>query len=214
VSRDNANSGGAVVPGKTVPGLLIVIAGPSGAGKDSLLSYAQKVLEAESGLLFVRRVITRQPDGETEDHDSLTPSEFLAVEQQGLFAVTWEAHGLRYGVPSSALQHVSAGGTAVLNGSRSALPAIRAAFPSVTGILVTARPEILAARLAGRRRESAEEIVERLGRTISADDNMAYVIENNDKLETAGERLAGLIQALAGNREHALSGDKAEIVPV
>ncbi|HZX84797.1 MAG TPA: phosphonate metabolism protein/1,5-bisphosphokinase (PRPP-forming) PhnN, partial [Reyranella sp.] len=58
------------------PGLLVLVVGPSGAGKDTLLAYACRQL-TEHDVLFARRHITRASD-HTEDHLSI---DFAAFEQ-------------------------------------------------------------------------------------------------------------------------------------
>lgn len=146
------------------PGKLVVVVGPSGAGKDSLIARAKQELSGNRSVLFVRRVVTRSVSS-TEDHACMSQSEFAAACKSGQFAVHWKAHGLSYGVPAAVRVHLSAGGVAVLNGSRAALPDIRAAFDRVTVIHVTAHPAIVAERLKSRGRESGADIVRRLQRS-------------------------------------------------
>lgn len=177
-------------------GTLIVVVGPSGAGKDSLINYARARLSSDPAFLFVRRTVTRTADATSEDHDSLTPDEFAAAAADGCFAVVWEAHGLRYGIPASARAHIAAGGIAVANGSRAALPGILDVFGSVKVVHVTARPDVLASRLAMRGREDADTIQARLERTLSETAGCGGWIEidNSGELAIAGERLLAVIR--------------------
>jgi ribose 1,5-bisphosphokinase len=101
--------------------------------------------------------------------------------------VHWNAHGLSYGIPATVHAHIGSGGVALVNGSRAALPDIRAAFGKIVIIHVTARPEILAERLAGRGRESEADILRRLQRaTIDVPGCEDWVeIDNSGALETA-----------------------------
>ncbi len=146
-------------------GTVLVVVGPSGAGKDSLIGHARQELAGDPAVLFVRRTVTRTAVAAAEDHDCLSVDEFAAALEAGRFAVSWDAHGLRYGIPSCVRRHLGQGGVAVVNGSRAALPDICSAFGRVTVVHVTARPEILAARLAGRGRESEADILRRLRRS-------------------------------------------------
>ncbi|MFU0507530.1 hypothetical protein [Pseudaminobacter sp. NGMCC 1.201702] len=106
-----ASTGGGVAQG-----LLIAVVGASGAGKDSLMTYARERLGADPAVLFVRRAITRPARIDAEDHDSLSVDAFLAAQASGAFAVAWEAHGLHYAIPATAHRHLAAGGVAVING--------------------------------------------------------------------------------------------------
>jgi ribose 1,5-bisphosphokinase len=168
-------------------GKLLVVVGPSGAGKDSLIARARQDLSGDTSVLFVRRVVTRTAVASTEDHDCLSPNEFAIARASGQFAVHWDAHGLSYGIPATVHAHIGSGGVAVVNGSRAALPDIRAAFGKIVIIHVTARPEVLAERLAGRGRESKTDILRRLQRAPidvpGCEDRVE--IDNSGALETA-----------------------------
>jgi ribose 1,5-bisphosphokinase len=145
-------------------GTMIVVVGPSGAGKDSLINAARNHFRSDSSVGFVRRVITRPVDGETEDHISVSPEDFAIMNQGHRFAVSWEAHGLHYGIPVETLDELAAGRTLICNGSRGALAAFTGAFVSLAVIEVSARPEVIAERLALRGRETPSEIERRLAR--------------------------------------------------
>ncbi|MGV0876838.1 phosphonate metabolism protein/1,5-bisphosphokinase (PRPP-forming) PhnN [Martelella sp. FLE1502] len=175
---------------------MIVVVGPSGAGKDSVINYAATVLRSHPRFAVVRRVITRPSDHDSEIHETMTPDAFAAKKAVGDFAVSWSAHGLDYGIPAEHRAFVANGGVALCNGSRKALDDFRSAFARLTVVNVTARPEILAARLAARGRESAEQIAARLARSTMAvhGDFDVVTIDNSDALETAGDRLVALIR--------------------
>ncbi|GLR50834.1 ribose 1,5-bisphosphate phosphokinase PhnN [Shinella yambaruensis] len=182
-------------------GTMVVVVGPSGAGKDSVMSYAARHFAGEPRLGFVRRVITRPPDAGGEAHEAVDAAGFQARAAAGAFAVSWDAHGLSYGIPRETLDQLSEGMTLVANGSRSALPAFAAAYGRLKIVQITARADILAARLAARGRESAEAIARRLDRAvpeIAAADTV--VIDNSGALEEAGDAFVRLLaSALARN---------------
>ena len=181
-------------------GAMVIVIGPSGAGKDSLINYARERLAPDPAFLFVRRAVTRTANSGAEDHRSLTQAEFAAAACKGQFAVVWEAHGLQYGIPASACAHVEAGGIAIANGSRVALPEILACFGKATIVHVTARPDVLAGRLAMRRREDAKTIQARLARKppeivrCSADRSRWIEIDNSGELPSAGEILLSVLR--------------------
>lgn len=144
-------------------GRLVLVVGPSGAGKDTLINLARECLAGDENVLFVRRVVTRAAGG-VEDHDCLSPEAFEAAEAAGAFALSWRAHGLGYGIPASAADAVAAGRCVVCNASRGIVAEARARFPRVEVVQVSAPAEVLAERLAARGRESAEDVAARVRR--------------------------------------------------
>lgn len=185
-------------------GGLIAVVGPSGAGKDTLLDHARTALAGDDRIVFVRRVITRPCDGGTEDHDTLSVAEFDRAELSGAFSVAWSAHGLRYGLPSSLESQIAAGKVLIANVSRGVIPALRAAYPAVAVVEITARPDILAARLGARGRETQAEVEARLARTVAADHTAgAIVLDNSGAKDIAGDRLVAIIRRMAAGHEMA-----------
>ena len=178
-------------------GRMVVVVGPSGAGKDTLMAYAAGRLQGCDDVCFVRRVITRASGAGGEDHEGVTDADFDMLETSGRFVVSWNAHGLKYGIPTETLDHLSRGGMVIANGSRSALGRFKEAFPALTVINVTARPEVLAARLEARGRETREEILKRLERSTLAviGDYDVVTIDNSGPLEQAGEALVAALAA-------------------
>ncbi|MGB3406079.1 MAG: phosphonate metabolism protein/1,5-bisphosphokinase (PRPP-forming) PhnN [Jannaschia sp.] len=142
-------------------GQLIAVVGPSGVGKDSLIDG---LATRDTTLRPVRRVITRPGDAGGEDFESVDEETFAERVSDGDFCLHWEAHGLRYGIPSEALVAVSAGEWQLANLSRGSIEAAAHVFPALTVLSVTAAPHILAVRLSGRGRETPEEIARRLAR--------------------------------------------------
>ncbi|WP_296101638.1 phosphonate metabolism protein/1,5-bisphosphokinase (PRPP-forming) PhnN [uncultured Agrobacterium sp.] len=189
-------------PGPNLLGTMIVVVGPSGAGKDTLIDYAAERLRDNRDVHFVRRIITRDSDAGGENHEGCSEETFQRKKVAGEFCVSWSAHGLHYGIPASVKQHLKKGGVAVANGSRSALPHFRAAFPNLKVVVVTARPEILSARLANRGRESMSEIMGRLDRKVEAicDSFDVTTIDNSGEIEEAGSVLLALLQSSISTR--------------
>lgn len=143
-------------------GRLIAVVGPSGVGKDSVMAG---LAAARPDLRLVRRVITRAPELGGEDYTAVTVSEFETMAAQGNFCIHWRAHGLCYGIPAEVLGAVQQGATCLANLSRSALPEAARIFPALKVLNIAATPETLANRLAGRGRESADDIAGRLAQS-------------------------------------------------
>lgn len=164
---------------------LVLVVGPSGAGKDTLINLAARHFADDRRVTFVRRVVTRTADA-SEDHDTMDETEFSAAQARGEFALSWQAHGLSYGVPVAALEGVE---VAVCNVSRAVIFEARRGFAAVSVVYVTAPPEILAARLAARGRETG--IADRLARKIEHDPlaDADLVIDNRATPQAGAEPL-------------------------
>ena len=171
----------------------MLVVGPSGAGKDTLISIAAARLGAQTRIAFGRRIVTRAADS-TEDHDSMTLEAFEAAQARGEFALAWRAHGHGYGVPRAALQRLAAGDTLVFNVSRAVVEAARAQFPRVRVVHVTAPPDVLESRLKARGRDG--DIAGRLARSakISSPVDADLLIQNVGARETNAEVLVQFLE--------------------
>ena len=185
-------------------GTFVAVVGPSGVGKDSLIGFARERLEPTGRVKFVRRVVTRQADGGSEDHDSMDVESFAAAEQDGAFALNWDAHGLRYGLPIGLEDDLEAGLVVVANLSRAVIPALVQRYPEAVVVLVTADRDVIERRLANRGRETAESIKGRLDRRVSDRLPVSTVkIDNSGALEAAGEQFVRLLEDAARMAERA-----------
>jgi len=180
-------------------GTFFLVVGPSGAGKDSLIDGARTLLEPTGRYVFARRVVTRPAGSPGEDHEAATDEAFDAREAKGDFLITWGAHGLRYGLPAELKRLVEAGRNVIANGSRATIAALAGRLPRFVVVEVTAPPEVLAARIAGRGRESGEAIEKRLSRTVEPrpDGIRAATICNDQSVEIGIERFVAAVEAAA-----------------
>lgn len=185
------------MPG-TKAGMMVVVVGPSGAGKDTLMNIAAEHFAGRRDVHFVRRVITRDGEAGNEDHLSVSVAEFFAMDRAGSFAVCWDAHGLKYGIPAAVRQELSQGHLVIANGSRSVLDRFQAAFPRLKVLNITARPEVLAERLIARGRETREDIIKRLERgSLTVQDTYDVTdIDNSGKLEDAARTIVEKLETL------------------
>jgi phosphonate metabolism protein PhnN/1,5-bisphosphokinase (PRPP-forming) len=145
-------------------GVLVLVVGPSGAGKDTLIAAAREALAGDARFVFVRRVVTRDAVAELEDHETIDRAGFEAALESGDFALDWEAHGLRYALPGSIGAALAEGRIVVANVSRRVVAEALRKFARARVVVVTAEAAIRARRLAGRGREGADEVAARLGR--------------------------------------------------
>lgn len=177
--------------GPAEKGPVIAVVGPSGVGKDSLMSAL-----AVSGpqLRLMRRVITRAPEAGGEDYHAVTEAEFSALAENDVFALHWQAHGLHYGIPRDIETVREGAGGVLVNLSRAVLLEAQEVFGNFIVLSVTARPEVLAERLSSRGREGAEEVQRRLARAVKPlPDGLRRVHE----IDNSGGLSAAVTAALA-----------------
>jgi len=184
--------------GKARPGQLVMVVGPSGAGKDTLIDYARSRSIADARISFVRRFVTRAP-GIGEENVSMTEAAFAAALTANAFALAWRSHGLAYAVPASIRDDIAAGKVVVVNVSRTALAQAAGVAEHRTVVEITAPPEILMSRLRARQREGAEDIEARLARQVPVDPAGASheKIDNGGDMARAGEQFLVLLRRLA-----------------
>ncbi|MFH1141137.1 MAG: guanylate kinase [Chloroflexota bacterium] len=146
------------------PPLLVVISGPSGAGKDAVLECMKF---NHPGWHFVVTATTRpKRPGERDgvDYLFLEPSEFQALLAQDGFLEHAQVYGRYYGVPRGQVEEAIRSGKDVIvktdvQGART----IRAKLPDAL-LVFLAPPDIqeLERRLRQRKSESAEEMQRRI----------------------------------------------------
>ncbi len=175
-------------------GVLHLVVGPSGAGKDTLIDAVRPL---RPDILFARRSITRPAGAGGEDHLAVDEATFSATAAAGGYALWWRANGLGYGVGPEVEAALAAGRHVVMNGSRGMVEAARARFRPLRVLFVTAAPETLALRLAERGRESAAEIAGRLDRAALKAPTGPDVlrIDNSGALEAARRAMLGALAA-------------------
>lgn len=184
---------GPIGSGPIGPGAFIAVVGASGVGKDALLSYARE----RSDACFPRRAITRPP-GPGEDHDPATEEQFAAALGQGAFAVSWRAHGLRYGIPAAVDAEVRDGRVVVANVSRGVLGKLDARYERLIVVRVTVSEEVRAQRLRARSRETEPGIGQRLARPDPAPGHRVdELIKNDGSLAEGGDLLLRVIRGAA-----------------
>lgn len=181
---------------KQFPGRLFLVVGSSGVGKDSVMDGARARLAGNSGFEFQRRVITRAAMPDAEDHDTLSVEAFEAARVRGDFSLSWQAHGLWYGVPREIEDKMAAGRTVIVNTSRMVITAARTLYPGTQTVHITASPETLVKRLSARGRETADDIAARLARNIAPviPGEGVWQIENDGDLSDAVSRFVDIVE--------------------
>lgn len=183
-------------------GRVVYVAGPSGAGKDSLLQYVRERLPEDARVAFAHRYITRKASTEAgaEHHVPLTSAEFDLRVRAGFFAMHWHANGNGYGIGIEIEDWLRRGFLVIVNGSRGYIPEASEIYPELCLVWVDAPTAVLEARLALRARETATEIARRIARA-AAFEAPALVpdlhLQNDRALADARSRLLGFILDVA-----------------
>jgi ribose 1,5-bisphosphokinase len=173
------------------PGRLVLVVGPSGAGKDTLIEAARTLCADDPSIVFPRRIVTRAAST-AEDNVQVTHGQFARAEAAGGFALQWHAHGHDYGLARSLDDDIGAGRTVVANVSRTVIAAARTNYANVVVVLITAPAEALAARIAARARASDGSIAERVGRSVAA--NADVTITNVGPIDEHAHELLEVIR--------------------
>lgn len=152
-------------------GTLIVVSGPSGAGKTTLVTRARKYFEElENPLHFSVSHTTRDPrPGEAEgvDYHYVTRDAFLQMANHGEFIEWAHVHGHMYGTSVREVEgRLAAGNDVILDidvqGARQ-IAASQALKPRAVTVFVFTRSfEELEARIRSRRQNTEEQIQMRL----------------------------------------------------
>ncbi len=180
---------------KIGPGRLIVVVGPSGAGKDTLIRLARAACADDGNIVFPRRVVTREAS-RFADNQQVSLDVFRQARSQGEFAVYWEAHGHCYALPRAIDDDIRARRTVIANVSRTVVDEMRRAYADVVVVSITAPSEILGQRLAARGRSSDGQIGHRLRRVV--DDAVAVPDVRIINVGSAEDHARELVRIIKG----------------
>jgi guanylate kinase len=181
--------------------LLIVISGPSGSGKDSVV---QRMQERSYPFHFVITATDRPPrDGEVHGRDYYfySTAEFEEMIARGELLEHSIVYGQHKGVPKAhARQALASGQDVVMRVDVQGVAKVKALIPpAITIFLTVESEEELRARLRKRRTESGAAFRERLGTARSeierAPEFDYVVINRRDELDRAVDDVVAIIRA-------------------
>lgn len=180
-------------------GKLIWLVGPSGSGKDSLLTALRQ--REHPQLLVAHRYITRPHNAGNENHIALSEHEFFTRAEQHLFALSWHANNNYYGIGVEIDLWLNAGFDVVANGSRGYLAQAQARYAdALLPICLQVSPEVLRQRLEQRGRENQTEIVQRLTRAARYTSDACHTLNNDGPLSQSVDALVSLIRVHGSRR--------------
>jgi len=165
------------------PGLLFVVSGPSGAGKDTVVDGLRARIPR---LRYSVSATTRAPRPGERDGDAyffLARERFQSRTAEGDFLETREYNGNLYGTPRSFVDGaLSEGYDIIMKPEVNGALAIKASFPAAVLIfLLPDKFSNLRSRLAARQSESSDQIAARLAiahEELTQIRNFDYVIIN------------------------------------
>jgi phosphonate metabolism protein PhnN/1,5-bisphosphokinase (PRPP-forming) len=179
----------------TQRGTLILVVGPSGAGKDSIIAGAAERCRGDPRIVFARRLITRPVVAGGEKHIAVSQDEFAEWRDAGRLMLHWHAHGFDYGLPRDLTLALERGLSVIANVSRTILTDARRRFSPVAVVAVAVSPMTLAARLALRGRETPKEIARRLERADALSAGaIDFIISNDGAVDEAIDRFVEVLR--------------------
>jgi guanylate kinase len=189
MKRSKPKSGSPSEP-QSVP-LLVVLSGPSGTGKDAILSQMK-----ESGYpaRFITTVTTRPQRAREEDgvdYSFVSAERFQEMLESNQFLEHAQVYGNRYGVPKAPVREALEGGQdVILKVDTQGAATIKKLVPQAVFIFVVPPSmDELAARLRGRRTESDFDCDLRLKLAKEEMEQLPFfdyvVVSQQDKLDLA-----------------------------
>lgn len=195
-------------------GRLLYLMGASGAGKDTVLDGVKTQLG--SRVYIAPRIITRHCTPTEKRAISVTPEQFQVMVTQGLLAMAWHANGLSYGIHRDIHHHLERGCDVLVNGSRAYLPQASLHFPELQPVLLHVDSETLRQRLIQRKRETQQQIQERLERNAHFSHlsdrpgiSQPILINNSGPAEHAIAALCRILNQHYPNTNHAFTTEQS-----
>ena len=188
---------------KNFTGVIVLVVGNSGSGKDSIISEAVKRFPSNlKEIHLTQRYITR-PSSKTEDNIAITPKIFKEMSLQKKFALEWHIYDLDYGVPIDIDDWLKKGHPVIVNVSRTIVKKARSIYRNILVVFIKVPFEITFQRIKERARESGKQLQERIQR---AKDNQTFpdadfIVDNSGELEIAIDQFLSYLIRVVKTKE-------------
>ena len=178
------------------PGLLLIISGPSGAGKTTIAHRVEKALDAEFSISMTTRPQSPK-DTDGEDYFFVSPRRFDGAVAAGELLEWAEVFGNRYGTPRRFVEdRVAAGRLVILEIDVDGAEQVKAKAPDALAIFILPPSEDeLLERLRGRGREDETTIQRRFAKAqgeiarARGGDTYDHFVTNDDLERAVGETI-------------------------
>ena len=191
------------VPSAGVPGaLLVVVSGPSGVGKDTIIE-ALRARSSDPDYHYVVTCTTRPPrPGEVDgaSYHFLSRARFAALRDAGAFLEWAEVHGNWYATPRAEVRRaLAAGRDVILKIDVQGAAAVKSLVPDALLVFVVPPSlEALFRRLRARATETAEQLELRQRNAAielaRAGDYDHVVVNEDGQVERTAERIDAIIR--------------------
>lgn len=182
-----------------LPGILFIVSGPSGVGKDTVLRHALPRLDNIRRSVSATTRPRRPNEREGEDYFFVSTEAFVGMMERGELLEHAPVHGHLYGTPRAwVLEQLRAGNDVVLEIDVQGALQVKTNFPEA--ILIFLAPpswDELARRLRSRNTETEAAVAHRLENArqeMARADQYEYLVVN-DRVEDASTRLQAIVIA-------------------
>ncbi len=177
---------------------LIIVAGPSGVGKNTLVD---KLVVDLPHIRYLKKVTTRKirPDDRDEEADFLSTMNYNLMLANKRIAWPYKIRGCNYGLPVDSIAELKESSRVCVLADYNLIRAVRDVFDTTT-VFVTADQSDIIDRLIAReddpdqKERSIESVPQYLEDYQRNKELFDYVIRNQDNLEIAQKNLVGIAE--------------------